>query len=576
MRAFPKGENEVLSDVTIAYFSMEIGLMEEMPTYSGGLGVLAGDTLRAAADWGLPMAAVTLLHRKGYFRQRLDSEGVQTEHPDAWKVEDHLEEIPQRVQVEVEGKPVILRCWRRVIEGVLGAIIPAYFLDSDLPENGEAERRLTDHLYGGDKRYRLSQECVLGIGGLRMLRALGYEGLETYHMNEGHSSLLTLELMAQLARRAGRTEPSPEDVTLVKNCCVFTTHTPVSAGHDRFPKDLVREVLSPDLFEPLDKLYPGEEINLTELALMHSRFVNGVARRHGEVTRGMFGGFNVRAITNGVHAATWASASWQRLFDRHVPGWREDNQSLRYVAYVPLDEIDEAHRAAKGALLERIRADQGIELHPDHFTIGFARRATGYKRAGLLLQDVERLNRMADEQGPLQILYAGKAHPHDDRGKEIIREIFAARAKLSSKIALVYLEDYGVSLAARLTSGVDLWLNTPERPLEASGTSGMKAAVNGVPSLSILDGWWIEGHIEGVTGWSIGDPGPVPPEPDGKADAENMYQKLESLILPRYYRDRNAYLEVMRHAVALNGSFFNTERMVSEYARQAYRLAGEQ
>jgi starch phosphorylase len=554
---------------------MEIGLTEEMPTYSGGLGVLAGDTLRAAADWGLPLAAVTLLHRKGYFRQRLDSNGQQTEEPDGWKVEEHLEEMTPRVQVEVEGKPVILRCWRRVLEGVLGATIPVYFLDGDLPENGESQRRLTDHLYGGDKRYRLSQECILGIGGLRMLRALGYDGLETYHMNEGHSSFLTLELMGQHARRAGRTEPSTDDVNQVKNHCVFTTHTPVSAGHDRFAKDAVKQVLSPDLFQILDKLYPGEEINLTDLALMHSRFVNGVARRHGEVTRGMFGGFDVRAITNGIHAATWAAPSWQRLFDRNVPGWREDNQSLRYVAYVPLEEIEEAHREAKSALLDRVRADSGRELDSERFTIGFARRATAYKRAGLLLRDVERLNRMAEREGPLQILYAGKAHAHDDRGKEIIREIFAARDKLSPKIALVYLEDYGVSLAARLTSGVDLWLNTPEAPLEASGTSGMKAAVNGVPSLSILDGWWIEGHIEGVTGWSIGDQPALPSVPDGEKDAESLYRKLESVILPLYYRDRAAYLEVMRHTVALNGSFFNTERMVSEYARQAYRLAGE-
>jgi starch phosphorylase len=564
-----------LSDATIAYFSMEIGLGEELPTYAGGLGVLAGDTLRAGADWGLPVAAITLIHRKGYFRQRLDAQGRQREEPDSWNVEQHLDEMAPRVEVEVEGRPVRLRCWRRMIEGVLGAGLPVYFLDADLPENDERQRRLTDHLYGGDRRYRLSQECILGIGGLRMLRALGYEGLETYHMNEGHSSLLTLELMAQMARRGGRSEPTSEDVNRVKNHCVFTTHTPVSAGHDRFPKDLVREVLSPELFRILDQLYPGNEINLTELALLHSRFVNGVARRHGEVTRGMFGGFDVHAITNGVHAATWASPSWQQLFDRQVPSWREDNQSLRYMIYTPLEEIEEAHRAAKGALVERVRTELGAALEPDRFTIGFARRATSYKRAGLLLRDVERLNRMAEEQGPLQILYGGKAHPNDDRGKEIIQEIFAAREKLSPKIALVYLEDYGFSWAARLTSGVDLWLNTPERPLEASGTSGMKAAVNGVPSLSILDGWWIEGHIEGVTGWSIGDRNTVLSDPDGKVDADQMYAKLEAVILPLYHRNRSGYLEVMRHAVALNASFFNTERMVSEYARQAYRAAGE-
>jgi glycogen phosphorylase len=564
-----------LSDATIAYFSMEIGLMEEMPTYSGGLGVLAGDTLRAAADWGLPLVAVTLLHRKGYFRQRLDANGNQTEEPDSWPVEQYLEEMKPRVQVEISGTPVVLRSWRKRIEGIMGAEIQVYCLDSDLDENGEEQRRLTDSLYGGDKRHRLGQEAILGIGGLRMLRALGYEALETYHMNEGHSSLLTLELMGQLARAAGRKEPSIDDVTQVKNHCVFTTHTPVNAGHDRFTKELMKGVLSKEIFEHLDRLCSGDEVNMTDLALMHSRYVNGVARRHGEVTRDMFNGFSVHAITNGVHAATWAAPSWQTLFDQHVPGWREDNQSLRYVAYVPLEAIDVAHREAKKAMLTHVNGIVGRSLDEDCFTLGFARRSTAYKRAALLLQDVERLNRMAEEIGPIQILYAGKAHPHDESGKDIIRSIFAAREKLSPRIALVYLEDYGMKLAALLTSGCDLWLNTPEPPMEASGTSGMKAAVNGVPSLSVLDGWWIEGHIEGITGWSIGACRRVPLEPDGVKDAENMYEKLETVILPLYYRNRAGYLQVMRYAVALNGSFFNTERMVSEYARQAYRLSEE-
>jgi starch phosphorylase len=564
-----------LAEATIAYFSMEIGLSDEMPTYSGGLGVLAGDTLKAAADWGLPLVAITLLYRTGYFRQHLDASGDQTEEPDGWNVEEHLEPMKPRVQVELEGKPVALRCWRKEVRGVLGDAVPVYFLDSDLPENDEAVRRLTDKLYGGDKRYRLSQESILGIGGLRMLRALGYEALETYHMNEGHSSLLTLELMGQLARRAGRKLPSPDDVTEVKNHCVFTTHTPVDAGHDRFRKELVKEVIAPEIFENLHRLYPDDEINMTDLALMHSRYVNGVARRHGEVTRGMFNGYRVESITNGVHAATWAAPALQKLFDRHIPGWREDNQSLRYITYVSLEEIDLAHRDAKRALLDRVREETGKSLGEDCFTIGFARRATAYKRADLLLSDVSRLNRMAEEIGPLQVIYAGKAHPEDARGKEIIRKIFAARPGLSSRIALVYLENYGLSLGALLTSGCDLWLNNPEPPLEASGTSGMKAAINGVPSLSVLDGWWIEGHIEGITGWSIGERPPLSSKPDGKRDAESMYDKLENRILPLYYRNRNGYLEVMRHAIALNGSFFNTERMVSEYARQAYRLSEE-
>jgi starch phosphorylase len=302
---------------------------------------------------------------------------------------------------------------------------------------------------------------------------------------------------------------------------------------------------------------------MTELALRHSRYVNGVARRHGEVTRNMFNGYSVEAITNGVHAATWTSPAFRELFDRHIPGWREDNQSLRYITYTPLEEIDAAHQQAKRALLSHIQGTTGLKLDEKHFTIGFARRATAYKRADLLFQDIERLNKIATEIGPIQIVYAGKAHPRDSRGKEIIRNIVAATASLCERIKLVYLEDYGIELGALMTAGTDLWLNTPEPPKEASGTSGMKAALNGVPSLSVLDGWWIEGHIEGVTGWSIEGP---------TFGAEDLYHKLESAIVPAFYAGSNRYARVRRHAISLNGSFFNTERMVGEYARQAYRL----
>jgi starch phosphorylase len=558
-----------LTEASIAYFSMEVGLSEEMPTYSGGLGVLAGDTLRAAADAGLPMVAVTLLYRKGYFHQRLDEEGRQTEEPDSWNVSDYLREMEPRVVVELEGKTVTLRCWLRELQGVLGVKIPVYFLDSHLEENDEAFRDLTDSLYGGDRRYRLCQEVILGVGGVRMLQALGYRSIETHHMNEGHSSLLTLELMGQAARRAGRKRPSDEDIAQVRDHCVFTTHTPVAAGHDRFPKDLVDAVLGTEIRSHLEQVYPGDEVNMTELALRHSRYVNGVARRHGDVTRNMFDGYVVEAITNGVHAATWAAPSFQDLFDRRVPGWREDNQSLRYLSYVPIEQIAEAHREAKQALLAHVLENTGIRLEEEAFTIGFARRATAYKRANLLFTDLARLNRMSEDLGPIQIVFAGKAHPRDDKGKGIIEEIFAAKKGLG--VRLVYLENYDMKLGRLLTSGCDLWLNTPEPPKEASGTSGMKAALNGVPSLSILDGWWIEGHLEGVTGWSIGDlPPALSGESDGERDADNLYEKLETAVLPLYYGNREGYLHVMRHAVALNGSFFNTERMIGEYTRRAY------
>ena len=553
----------------IAYFSMEIGLKADMATYSGGLGVLAGDTLRAAADLGLPLVAVTLVHRNGYFRQHLDAVGGQTESPDSWNVADRLREMDPRVDVEIEGKTVRLRAWLQEIVGVLGQKVRVYFLDSDLEENDPASRALTDQLYGGDKRYRLSQEVVLGVGGVRMLQALGHDVLETYHMNEGHSALLTLELMRKAAFDGGREELSEEDISLVRERCVFTTHTPVAAGHDRFPVDLVRSVLGEATWKRLEGLYAMTELNMTELALRHSRYVNGVARRHGDVTRDMFDGYDVQAITNGVHAATWTSAPVSELFDRHVPGWREDNLSLRYMTYTALEEIDVAHRAAKKNLIDYVETANGIRLNEETFTIGFARRAAAYKRADLLFDDVERLKAIASRSGPIQIVYAGKAHPHDEPGKAIIRRIVEAGKSLGEHVVLVYLENYGIELGGLMTSGCDLWLNTPEPPKEASVTSGMKAALNGVPSLSILDGWWVEGHVEGVTGWSIGDA-----HPDRARDANELYDKLETKILPLYYDDCDGYSRVRRYAISINGSFFNTERMVSEYARQAYRHRG--
>ena len=553
----------------IAYFSMEIGLRADMATYSGGLGVLAGDTLRAAADLGLPLVAVTLVHRRGYFRQHLDAVGAQTESPDSWNVADRLREMDPRVDVEIEGKTVRLRAWLQEIVGVLGQKVTVYFLDSDVEENDPASRALTDQLYGVDKRYRLSQEVVLGVGGVRMLHALGHDALETYHMNEGHSALLTLELMRRAAFDEGREELSEEDVFRVREGCVFTTHTPVAAGHDRFPLELVRSVLGEATWKRLEGLYAMTELNMTELALRHSRYVNGVARRHGDVAREMFDGYDVQAITNGVHAATWTSAPLSELFDRRVPGWREDNQSLRYMTYTALEEIEAAHRAAKKNLIDHVETANGIRLSEETFTIGFARRSAAYKRADLLFDDIERLKAIASKTGAIQIVYAGKAHPHDEPGKAMIRRIVEAGKSLGEHVVVVYLENYGIELGGLMTSGCDLWLNTPEPPKEASGTSGMKAALNGVPSFSILDGWWVEGHVEGVTGWSIGDA-----HPDRARDANELYDKLETKILPLYYDDRDGYSRVRRYAISINGSFFNTERMVSEYARQAYRHRG--
>jgi glycogen phosphorylase len=581
----------------IAYFSMEIALENNMPTYSGGLGVLAGDTIRAAADLRAPMVAVSLLYRKGYFTQMLSDDGTQTEEPVTWRVEDFLLEEQARVTVPFENRRVELRCWRYPVKGVHGFEVPVYFLDADLPANTESDRQLTGTLYGGDAYYRLCQEVLLGIGGVRMLRALGYDDLVRYHMNEGHAALLALELLGEEAAKDGRRSIRGEDIERVRSKCVFTTHTPVPAGHDRFPMEylarvfptqdtffdlqdasaaeLVKRVLhaEQDFAGLLDAAKRGASLNMTYLALSLSTYVNGVAKQHGETSRQMFPEVPIEAITNGVHAATWMAPAFQQLFDRYISSWREDNYSLRSALGLPAEEVWAAHLIAKHELLQAVRERTGMRLDPEAFTIGFARRATGYKRADLILSDLDRLRQIAKNAGKFQIVFAGKAHPNDGGGKDLIRKIFQAKKALRKAVPVVFLDNYDMELGGKITAGVDLWLNTPLFPLEASGTSGMKAALNGVPSLSILDGWWVEGHIEGVTGWAIGESrrgtGASLPQ-DGGAEAESLYAKLEGTILPMYYGERHRYLEVMQHAIAINGSFFNTQRMVQQYITDAY------
>jgi starch phosphorylase len=310
------------------------------------------------------------------------------------------------------------------------------------------------------------------------------------------------------------------------------------------------------------------ELNMTELALRLSRYTNGVSMRHAGVSRGMFPTYQIEPVTNGVHAVTWSSPAFQELYDRAIPEWRVDNFYLRYAIGIPLKDIREAHAQAKRDLLQQVRLVTGIQLDEAVFTLGFARRATAYKRGDLLFTDIERLKRIASGAGPLQLIYAGKAHPRDEGGKAIIRRIFEAAASLANHVRVVYLQDYDMDLGRLICAGVDVWLNTPLRPQEASGTSGMKAALNGVPSLSVLDGWWIEGHIEGVTGWSI--EGVRPDENDSATETRSLYDKLESVILPLYYKDADAFAKVMREAIAINGSFFNTQRMLMQYVRNAY------
>jgi glycogen phosphorylase len=583
------------NDRFIAYFTMEIALEPGMPTYSGGLGALAGDTIRSAADLKVPEVAVCLLHRKGYFYQRLDALGNQTEEPVEWAINDFLTEMPERATVSIEGREVQLRAWKYEVKGVSGYVVPVYFLDTDLPENSPWDRQLTDYLYGGDEWYRLCQEIILGIGGVRILRALGYRDLRRFHMNEGHAAFLTIELLNEEAERAGKDTVGQTEIEAVRAKCIFTTHTPVPAGHDQFPLELVRKMggnlkylmdmqdtFAVDVQKHIMQ-YGGEfarlpelarrglRLNMTYLALNLSHYVNGVAKKHGEVSRLMFADYPVDAITNGVHAATWTTEPFQALYDRHIPGWREDNFSLRSVLNISGDELWATHQQAKRELLAYVNQQNNAGMDEDVLTLGFARRLATYKRADLLFDDVERLRRIAREVGPIQLIFAGKAHPRDGLGKDLIRRIFQAGEALKPDIKVAYLANYDTWLARRLAGGVDVWLNTPQPPNEASGTSGMKAALNGVPSFSTLDGWWLEGHIENFTGWSIGAPALRGSEVyDGAGDADCLYGKLESLIVPRYYHDRHAFMRAMYGAIAINGAFFNTQRMVQQYVVKAY------
>jgi len=567
-----KGLQELTVEPKIAYYSMEIGFRNDIPTYSGGLGVLAGDTIKSAADLKLPMVAVTLIYRKGYFMQEIDPRGKQIEHPVVWNPADHMVLLPQRIRVRIEGREVSVQIWQYDICSLTGGCVPIFFLDTDVPENTQQDRELTDSLYGGDERYRLKQELLLGVGGVRMLKALGFH-IKKYHMNEGHASLLTIELLTRYKKDIETVwdERAIWDTEKVKDICVFTTHTPVEAGHDKFSYDLVREVIGEVIpFDVLKELAGQDKLNMTLLAMNLSKYINGVAKKHGEVSKNLFPGYVIHAITNGVHSFTWTCESMARLYDKYLPGWANEPELFVRIGKIPDEEIWAAHMEAKKKLIDYVNEKTGAGMDCDTLTIGFARRATSYKRASLLFRDIDRLLRIG--KGKLQLVYAGKAHPKDTDGKKNIEEIFRKSEQLKGSVKIVYLPGYDMDLALKLVSGVDVWLNTPMRPREASGTSGMKAAHNGVVNFSVLDGWWIEGHIEGFTGWAIGPPPTESTltESTDDVDAEDLYQKLEKQVIPIYYNERHIWIRMMQNAIGKNAYYFNTHRMMRRYVTEAY------
>ena len=543
--------------------------MNEIPTYSGGLGVLAGDMVKSSADLKLPLVAVTLLSRKGYFQQEITKEGKQIEHPAEWEPPKNMESLPTVVKVQIQRREVRIKAWRYDVQSLTGGVVPIFFLDTDVEGNFPEDREITSFLYGGGERDRLKQEIVLGIGGARMLEALGF-GIRKYHMNEGHSSLLTLELL----QRYGM------DIDRVRQLCVFTTHTPVEAGHDRFCYDLVQEIMGEIVpLEVLKRFGGHDRLNMTRLALNLSEFINGVAKRHKDVSINLFPGYEIHSITNGIHSYTWTCESFRRLYDKYLPGWANEPELLVRVGGIPDEEIWQAHMEAKRKLIDYVNEVTDICMNSmnydgmdwDTLTLGFARRAAGYKRANLLFSDLERL-RKNNKKGTIQIVFAGKAHPRDGTGKRLIQEIFGYIEKLKGEIKIVYLEDYDMGLAAKLIPGVDVWLNTPLRPLEASGTSGMKAAHNGVINFSVLDGWWVEGWVEGITGWAIG------PHPNERVSTEeakireldDLYNKLDYVIIPMFYQKRDEWIKMMKNSIGKIAYYFNSHRMMRRYVTEAY------
>nr|WP_321497838.1 alpha-glucan family phosphorylase [uncultured Methanolobus sp.] len=545
----------------IAYFSMEIGLRSGMPTYSGGLGILAGDTIRASADLGLPLIAVTLLNKRGYFIQKLDAAGRQTEHPHEWDPSDYMQSLPYEVTVNIQGRDVKVKSWLYVHHSLTEETVPVLFLDTDVEGNTAEDRQITDSLYGGDRRYRLKQEIILGIGGVKMLNKVGCH-IQKYHMNEGHSSLLTLELLRENEMSASK----------VKELCVFTTHTPIESGHDVFSHDLVRELISQNSDFDILKKYGGEhQLNMTLLGLNLSNYVNGVAKRHRQISEKMFPGYKFSSITNGVHSYTWVCSHMQELYDKYLPGWANEPELLVRVRSIPDNEIWRAHRCAKQDLLKFVNEKCGTNMDCDTLTIGFARRATEYKRPTLIFSDLKRL-RKVNEAGKIQLIFSGKAHPRDVMGKVLIEKIYSYMQELKGEIEIAYLENYNMDISMKLVSGVDIWLNTPKKPLEASGTSGMKAAHNGVVNFSVLDGWWIEGCVEGVTGYSIG---PKPeadktPEQVEMMELDDLYNKLEYIMIPTYYQRKDEWMNLMNNSIEMIAYYFNSHRMMHHYVTEAY------
>jgi starch phosphorylase len=607
----------ITRETPVAYFCAEYGIHNSLPLYSGGLGILAGDHLKSASDLNLPLVAVGLFYRFGYFRQRLSLEGWQEEayrenHSDELSLHSvtDAEDKPLLIEVMMRGRAVHARVWRADVGRVR-----LYLLDTNVAENEQVDRMVTGHLYGGDRETRLVQEMMLGIGGARLLQKLGINP-GVYHLNEGHSAFLTLELTRQLTESEGAS--FAEAANRVRERCVFTTHTPVAAGHDEFDARLVDQCfgdwpetalgLSRQDFLKLGRVNGDsqEAFGLTPLALRMCRSTNGVSRKHGEVSRELWqrmwpdrspAEVPITSVTNGVHPSTWVAPLLRRLYEQSVGAdWIDRSRDANVWAYglekISDEELWEAHtllkqrmvayvrdhsfdaRLARGESEEHIEAARTM-FDPQVLTIGFARRVAGYKRWDLLLSDPESLTGLiSNRERPIQFVFAGKAHPQDQEAKRILQRLIEWQRHSSVGDRVCFIEDYDQETARQLVQSVDVWMNVPRRPMEASGTSGQKVAINGGLNFSVLDGWWLEAY-DGDNGFAIGDLSELTPQAADRSEAESMYKVLTEEVVPRYYDrdDQNIprrWVAMMKRSIQTLVPLFSSDRMVAEYAERIY------
>ncbi|MFW9894688.1 MAG: alpha-glucan family phosphorylase [Candidatus Thorarchaeota archaeon] len=560
-------DDDLKNNTTVAYISMEIGVDSNIPTYSGGLGVLSGDTVRSAADLELPMVGICLCYSTGYFYQFFNEFGEQKEREIEWNFFYEFDRVPKPITMKIENKDVKISAWQYNVIGQSGHVLPIYLLTTDVEGNEEWMKNMTGSLYDSTSRWnRIVQEMILGIGGVKLLKSLGYNNIKTYHLNEGHGSFAMVELYNM----------TNGDIENVKEKVVFTTHTPVPAGHDRFKQDLIDKVFEDRMPAQIRKLADDKgEFNMTFLGMALSRYRNGVAKKHGDISRKMFPQYEIDYITNGIHLPFWVSKPFRKIYSRKWPNWRSNPSVLENA--IELDDLDlyDAHIENKFNLISYQKGHSWNLLDEELITIGFARRFATYKRAVLVFHDIDRLGKLA--KGHLQFIFAGKAHPKDQMGKTYIKEIHEKGQYLYDNygVKVVMIENYNMDLSHMLVSGVDIWLNTPNRYREASGTSGMKAALNGVLNLSVQDGWWLEGiKRQPNSGWAIGPDDSNPDDPgvsnDWDIDAAALYDIFENEVIPTYM-NHDEWLYKMKCAISL-AAYFNTHRMVEEYAEKAYKL----